>query len=127
MLGTYALSAGYYDAYYKKAQRVRTIIKKELDDALAEVDCLLTPTQPHTAFKIGEKNNDPLAMYLEDIFVTSPSLAGLPAISVPCGFANNLPVGMQLIGRRFGEATILRVGHQYQLATEWGNQKPELN
>ncbi len=133
MLGTYALSAGYFDAYYLQAQKVRTKIKDELDGVLAEVDCLLTPTSPHPAFKIGEKAADPLQMYLEDIFVTSPSLAGLPAISIPAGFAapadggaGLLPVGLQLIGPRFGENIILRVGHQFQLATDFHLKKPSL-
>lgn len=126
MLGSYALSAGYYDAYYLKAQKVRTIIKDELDRALEQVDCLLTLTQPTPAFKLGENTSDPIKMYLEDIFVTSPSLAGLPAITLPCGFVDGLPVGMQLIGRRFGEATILRVGHQYQLATTWHREKAKI-
>ncbi|PLX21787.1 Asp-tRNA(Asn)/Glu-tRNA(Gln) amidotransferase GatCAB subunit A [Candidatus Parcubacteria bacterium] len=118
MLGTYALSAGYYDAYYLKAQKVRTLIKQEMDEALKKVDLILTPTSPHTAFKIGEQSNDPLKMYLEDIFVTSASLAGLPAVSVPCGFSDGLPVGMQLIGSRFDEKTILRVAKKYEENSE---------
>ena len=127
MLGTYALSAGYYDAYYLKAQKVRTIIKNELDSKLKEVDCLLTPTSPHPAFKIGEQADDPLKMYLEDIFVTGASLAGLPAVSVPCGFSSGgLPIGLQIIGRRFEEKTILRAGHNFELATDWHMKKPEL-
>lgn len=126
MLGTYALSAGYYDAYYLRAQKVRTIIKEEMDKVLETVDCLLTPTQPHPAFKIGENSDDPLKMYLEDIFVAGASLAGLPAISVPCGFVNDLPVGMQLIGKRFAEKTILQVAHHYEAATEWRERKPEI-
>ena len=126
MLGTYALSAGYYDAYYIQAQKVRTKIKQEMDKVLEQVDCLLTPTAPHVAFKIGSKSQDPLKMYLEDIFVTGASLAGLPAISIPCGFDNNLPVGLQLIGKRFDEAMLLRVGHGYQEATEWHKGKPNI-
>ncbi|MDD4332954.1 MAG: Asp-tRNA(Asn)/Glu-tRNA(Gln) amidotransferase subunit GatA [Patescibacteria group bacterium] len=126
MLGTYVLSAGYYDAYYLKAQKVRTKIKEELDFELEKVDAIITPTQPTVAFKIGEKNSDPLQMYLEDIFVTGPSLAGLPAISVPCGFSEGLPVGFQLIGKRFNEGMLLRIGHNYQEATEWHNQKPSI-
>lgn len=126
MLGTYALSAGYYDAYYLQAQKVRTKIKQEMDKALETVDCLLTPTQPSPAFKIGENTQDPLKMYLEDIFVAGASLAGLPAVSTPCGFTENLPVGFQIIGRRFAEKTVLRVAHNYQLATDWHLQKPEL-
>lgn len=126
MLGTYALSAGYFDAYYLRAQKVRTLIKEELDRVLESVDCLLTPVSPHPAFKLGEQNADPLKMYLEDIFVTSPSLAGLPAISVQAGFIDGLPVGMQIIGKRFGEAMILRVAHQFQQATDFHLEKPKL-
>jgi len=126
MLGTYALSAGYFDAYYLQAQKVRTKIKQELDEVLAEVDCLLTPTEPHAAFKIGEQSNDPLKMYLEDIFVTGASLAGLPAMSIPCGFDHGLPVGLQLIGKRFDEARLFRVGQGYQAATEWHLKKAEI-
>ncbi len=122
MLGTYVLSAGYYDAYYLQAQKVRTVIAKELDKELSNVDVILTPTTPDIAFKIGKKGN-PLAMYLEDIFMSSASLAGLPAMSIPCGFVDGLPVGMQLIGRRFDEATIFGLGHNYQQATEWHNKK----
>lgn len=130
MLGTYALSAGYFDAYYLQAQKVRTIIKEEMDRALSEVDCLLTLVSPHPAFKLGEQADDPLKMYLEDIFVTSPSLAGLPAMSVPAGFVERggkrLPVGLQLIGRRFDEATILRAGHQFERVTENRQIQPSL-
>ena len=126
MLGTYALSAGYFDAYYLQAQKVRTKIKEEMDKELEKVDCLLTPTAPHVAFKIGEKTADPLQMYLEDIFVTGASLAGLPAISVPCGFANGMPAGFQLISKRFDEKTLFRIGHNYQQATEWHKQKPNI-
>lgn len=126
MLGTYALSAGYYDAYYLRAQKVRTKIRRELDAVLEKVDCLLTPTSPHPAFKIGEKAADPLQMYLEDIFVTSASLAGLPALALPCGFVHELPVGMQLIGKRFDESTLLKAGHQYQLVTDWHKKKPKV-
>jgi aspartyl-tRNA(Asn)/glutamyl-tRNA(Gln) amidotransferase subunit A len=127
MIGTYVLSAGYFDAYYRQAQKVRTIIKEEMDDVLNTVDCLLTPTAPHTAFKIGEKAADPLAMYLEDIFVANASLAGLPALSLPAGFSENLPVGLQLIGKRFDERTLFRIGAVYQEATDWHRQKPPAN
>ena len=129
MLGTYALSAGYYDAYYLQAQKVRTKIREELYEALEDVDCVLTPTAPHPAFKIGKQADDPLKNYLEDIFMAGPSLAGLPAISVPCGFTKaddgekELPVGMQLIGKRLDEKTIFRAAHHYQLATEWHLRK----
>lgn len=126
MLGTYALSAGYYDAYYKKAQQVRTIIKEEMDEALQKVDCLLTPTSPHIAFKIGEKTTDPLTMYLEDVFMSGPSLAGLPAISLPVGFYSNLPIGMQLIGKRFDEQKLFAIAHHFQKLTNYHQQKPNL-
>jgi aspartyl-tRNA(Asn)/glutamyl-tRNA(Gln) amidotransferase subunit A len=126
MLGTYALSAGYYDAYYLQAQKVRTKIVAEMDQALKKVDCLLTPTSPHIAFKIGEQAQDPLKMYLEDIFVTGASLAGLPAISINAGFSQNLPVGLQIIGRRFAEKTILRLADQWQKITDYHTKKPLL-
>lgn len=126
MLGTYVLSAGYYDAYYLQAQKVRTKIKQEMDKVLETVDCLLTPTSPHAAFKIGEQAQDPLKMYLEDIFASGASLAGLPAISIPCGFDNGLPVGVQLIGKRFDEAKLLRIGCGYEQATEWYLKKAEI-
>ncbi len=127
MLGTYALSAGYYDAYYLKAQKVRTKIKQEMDDTLKEVDILLTPTSPHIAFRIGEQQNDPLKMYLEDIFVTSPSLAGLPAMSIPVGFSREgMPIGMQLIGPRLGEGKIFKAAHLYQQETDWHIKTPNL-
>ncbi len=126
MLGTYALSAGYFDAYYLQAQKVRTIIKKELDNVLEEVDILLTPTTSGPAFKIGEQSNDPLKMYLEDIFVTGPSLAGLPAISIPAGFIDNLPIGVQLIGARFDEKTIFNFAHIFQANTDFHLQKPKI-
>ncbi len=126
MLGTYALSAGYFDAYYLQAQKVRTKIKQELDKVLEKVDCLLTPTAPHAAFKIGKQSSDPLKMYLEDIFVAGASLAGLPAITIPCGFDQGLPVGLQLIGKRFNEAMLFRVGYNFQQATEWHKKKPKI-
>jgi aspartyl-tRNA(Asn)/glutamyl-tRNA(Gln) amidotransferase subunit A len=126
MLGTYALSAGYRDAYYLQAQKVRTKIKDELDAALQKVDVILTPTQPTAAYKFGSYTADPLQMYLEDIFVIPASLAGLPAISLPCGFDNGLPVGMQLIGSRFDESKLFQVGYQYQQATDWHLKKPNL-
>jgi aspartyl-tRNA(Asn)/glutamyl-tRNA(Gln) amidotransferase subunit A len=129
MLGTYALSAGYYDAYYLKAQKVRTIIKNEMDEALKKVDCLLTPVSPHVAFKIGSKSSDPLKMYLEDIFVTGASLAGLPAASIPCGFARpkdgseDMPIGLQLIGGRFKEEVLLNIGRIYEEKAERAKRK----
>ena len=119
MLGTYALSAGYYDAYYKQAQKVRTKIKDELDAALEEVDAIITPTQPDIAFKIGEKSNDPLRMYLEDIFVAPASLAGLPAISIPAGLSEKMPVGLQIIGKRFDEEMLFRIGDAFEKAIKF--------
>ncbi len=111
LLGTYVLSAGYYDAYYRKAQQVRTLIRRDFDAVFSECDCLLTPTTPTTAFKLGEKSGDPLSMYLSDVYTVSVNLAGLPAVSVPCGADEaGLPVGVQLIGRHFDEETLLRVG-----------------
>jgi len=127
MLGTYALSAGYYDAYYLKAQKVRTLIKRDFDEAFQKCDVIVTPTTPTTAFKIGEKTQDPLQMYLSDIFTISVNLAGLPGLSLPCGFdGNGLPIGMQIIGRHFDEATMLRVAYAYEQATEWHLKKPRI-
>ena len=125
MLGTYALSAGYYDAYYRKAQCVRTLIKQDFDKAFRSVDVIVTPTAPTAAFRIGEKTQDPLQMYLSDIFTISVNLAGIPAISIPCGFTSEkLPVGLQILGRPFDEATLLRTAHAFEQATEWHKQKP---
>ena len=126
MLGTYALSAGYFDAYYLQAQKVRTIIKKELDQVLEGVDIILTPTASGTAFKIGEQSDDPLKMYLEDVFVTGPSLAGLPAISIPAGFIDDLPIGVQLVGARFDEKTIFNFAHIFQSNTDFHLQKADI-
>lgn len=127
MLGTYALSAGYYDAYYLKAQKVRTLIKEDFDQAFEQVDVILGPVAPTTAFKIGDIVNDPLQMYLMDIFTLSSSLAGICGISVPCGFdENQLPIGLQIIGPYMGEAVILKAGHAYQQATDWHKQVPTL-
>lgn len=125
MIGTYALSAGYYDAYYLKAQKVRRLIKNDFTDAFNDVDLILGPTSPSTAFKIGEKTDDPIEMYLADIYTIAVNLAGLPGMSIPAGFANNLPVGMQLIGNYFKESQLLNVAHQYQQATDWHKQMPE--
>ena len=120
MLGTYVLSAGYYDAYYLKAQRVRTLIKRDFDEAFKRCDAIVTPTAPTTAFKIGEKIQDPLQMYLSDIYTISINLAGLPALSLPCGFdGDGMPIGLQIIGKHFDEATILRTAYAYEQATEW--------
>ena len=117
LLGTYALSAGYYDAYYLKAQKVRTLVLQDFQTAFETVDLLVTPTTPTTAFRIGENTDDPLAMYLNDIFTTTCNLAGLPGISVPCGTSpDNLPVGMQLIGNHFEEGKVLRAAHHFEQA-----------
>jgi aspartyl-tRNA(Asn)/glutamyl-tRNA(Gln) amidotransferase subunit A len=126
MLGTYALSAGYYDAYYLKAQKVRTLIKQDFDRAFEQVDVIVGPTSPSVAFKIGEKVDDPLQMYLADVFTLAQPLAGIPAISIPCGFANGLPVGLQMMGRAFDEARVLQVAYAYEQATEWHRRKPAL-
>jgi len=117
MLGTYALSAGYYDAYYLKAQKVRTLLTRDFEEAFKKVDAIVTPTSPTAAFKLGEKVDDPLAMYLADIYTVTADLAGIPGISVPCGETREkLPIGMQILGKHFGEATILRVAHAYERA-----------
>jgi aspartyl-tRNA(Asn)/glutamyl-tRNA(Gln) amidotransferase subunit A len=127
MIGTYALSSGYYDAYYKKAQQVRTLIKNDFDNAFKIVDLIVTPTSPTPAFGIGEKTDDPLQMYLTDIFTLSVNLAGVPGISIPCGFTTeNLPVGLQLIGKHFDEETILKAAYAYEQSTEWHKMKPDL-
>ena len=125
MLGTYALSAGYYDAYYLKAQQVRTLILQDYDQAFERVDAVAMPTTPTAAFTIGDRIADPLQMYLGDVFTVSANLAGLPAISIPCGFTtNDLPVGLQLTGRRFDEATLLRLADAYERDTVWHRREP---
>ena len=127
MLGTYVLSAGYYDAYYLKAQQVRTLIRRDYDEAFKTVDVVAMPTSPIPPFKIGEKVADPLQMYLADIFTVSANLAGLPAISVPCGFSTGrLPIGLQLTGRPFDESTLLRIADAYERDTEWWKQQPPI-
>lgn len=127
ILGTYALSSGYYDAFYKKAQQVRTLIKQDFDKAFEKVDAIVTPTTPTPAFKAGEKTNDPLQMYLADIFTISVNLAGVPGISIPCGFtSNNLPVGLQIIGKQFDEEMILKISYAYEQSTNWHKKKPPL-
>ena len=127
MLGTYVLSAGYYDAYYLKAQQVRTLIVRDYDDAFARVDVVAMPTSPVPAFRLGERVADPLQMYLADVFTVSANLAGLPAVSVPCGFTSSrLPIGLQLTGRRFDEATMLRVADAYERHTDWWKQEPPI-
>ena len=126
MLGTYALSAGYYDAYYLKAQKVRTLIRREFDSAFEKYDALVTPTTPTVPFKIGEKTQDPVQMYLSDVFTIPINIAGVPAITVPGGFAEELPIGLQVIGKPFAEETILKVAHAYQQATDWHRRKPKI-
>ena len=128
MIGTYALSTGYYDAYYLKAQKVRTLIKGDFERAFQEVDVIACPTAPTTAFKIGEKVNNPLQMYLSDVFTLNQNLAGICGISLPCGFdGQGLPIGLQLNGPAFGEAKIIHVAHAYEQATEWHAQKPKIS
>ena len=127
MLGTYALSAGYYDAYYLKAQKVRTLIKQDFDRAFERVDVIVAPTSPTTAFRIGEKVDDPLQMYLSDVFTLSVNLAGICGISLPCGFdRQGLPIGLQIMGPAFGEEAILRAAYAYEQATEWHKRSPPL-
>ena len=125
MTGTYVLSAGYYDAYYLKAQKVRQLISQDFKTAFESVDIIAGPTAPTTAFAIGEKTDDPITMYLNDIYTIGANLAGLPGISTPCGFVGGLPVGLQLVGSHFGEDTLLRCAHQYQQLTDWHRQGPE--
>jgi aspartyl-tRNA(Asn)/glutamyl-tRNA(Gln) amidotransferase subunit A len=126
MLGTYALSSGYYDAYYLKAQQARTLIRQDFERVFQDVDALVTPTSPVTAFKIGEKTGDPVQMYLIDVCTLPVNIAGLPGLSVPCGFSDGLPVGMQLIGPHFSEEILLRTAHAYEAATEWSSARPEI-
>jgi aspartyl-tRNA(Asn)/glutamyl-tRNA(Gln) amidotransferase subunit A len=127
LLGTYALSSGYYDAYYVKAQKVRTLIRRDFEAAFAACDAVATPTAPTTAFRLGEKAQDPLQMYLADVFTVPANLAGIPGISLPCGFASGLPVGLQLVGRPFDEATLFRIGDAYQRATRHHEALPSLS
>ena len=126
MLGTYALSTGYYDAYYLKAQQARTLIRQDFDQVFREVDALITPTSPVTAFKIGEKVGDPVQMYLIDACTLPVNIAGLPGLSIPCGFSDGLPVGMQFIGPHFSEETLLKAAHAYEIATDWNKSRPTL-
>ncbi|MCL6554184.1 MAG: Asp-tRNA(Asn)/Glu-tRNA(Gln) amidotransferase subunit GatA [Firmicutes bacterium] len=124
MLGTYALSAGYYEAYYLKAQRARTLVARDFARAFERVDLVVLPVAPTPAFRLGEKADDPLQMYLSDIFTISVNLAGLPGLALPCGMADGLPIGLQLVGRAFEEATVLRVGHAYEQAAGWSRRRP---
>ena len=125
MIGAYALSAGYYDAYYLKAQKIRRLISDDFKQAFEKVDVIMGPTSPEVAFKAGEKSDDPVSMYLSDIYTIATNLAGLPGMSVPCGFSNNMPVGLQLIGNYFDESRLLNVAHQYQQITDWHQRMPE--
>jgi aspartyl-tRNA(Asn)/glutamyl-tRNA(Gln) amidotransferase subunit A len=128
ILGTYVLSSGYHDAYYLRAQKVRTLIRQDFTRAFEAVDVIATPTTPTAAFKIGEKTEDPLQMYLSDVFTISCNLTGMCGMSVPCGFTSNpkLPVGLQLLGKPFGEAAILRVAHAYEQSTGWHRERPSI-
>jgi len=126
MLGTYALSAGYYDAWYLKAQKVRTLIRQEFDQAFEKYDALISPTSPTLPFKIGEKVDDPLQMYLSDVCTLPINIAGIPAVSIPGGFSDDLPVGMQIIGKPLSEGTLLRVAFAFEQATEWHKKKPQI-
>ncbi len=126
MLGTYALSAGYYDAFYLKAQKVRTLIQTEMEDAFERCDVILGPTSPTVAFPQGERTDDPLQMYLADLYTLSQALAGIPSISIPCGFSEGLPVGLQIMGPALAEDVVLRVAHAYEQATPWHERVPPL-
>ncbi|HDK80975.1 MAG TPA: Asp-tRNA(Asn)/Glu-tRNA(Gln) amidotransferase subunit GatA, partial [Nitrospirae bacterium] len=127
ILGTYALSSGYYDAYYKKAQQVRTLIKQDFEKAFETVDVIVTPTAPTPAFRAGEKTADPLQMYLSDILTISVNLAGMPAISIPCGFTSgSLPVGLQIVGKHFDEEAVFKTAYAYEQSTDWHKRKPKL-
>lgn len=124
MIGTYALSSGYYDAYYLKALKVRTLIRRDFESAFEKYDCLVSPTSPSVAFKLGDRVDDPLAMYLSDLFTVPANMAGIPAISLPCGFSEGLPVGMQIMGKAFAEETILKVAHAFEKNSDFQGQKP---
>nr|WP_256199919.1 amidase family protein [Verrucomicrobium spinosum] len=128
LLGTYVLSSGYYDAYYVKAQKARTLIRKDFDEAFKKVDIVLSPTTPELPFKLGAHSDDPLSIYLADLFTIPANLAGLPGISVPCGFVEDggtaLPVGLQMVGRALDEVTLLRAAHAYEQSTSWHLKKP---
>ena len=128
ILGTFVLSSGYYDAYYLKGQQVRTLIKQDFENALEKCDVIAAPVTPYPAFKLGEKLDDPLQMYLADIYTISANLAGIPAMSIPCGFVGkeNLPIGLQLMGKHFDEANLIAVGHKFQQATDFHTQQPPL-
>jgi aspartyl-tRNA(Asn)/glutamyl-tRNA(Gln) amidotransferase subunit A len=124
-VGTFALSAGYYDAYYRKAQQIRRLIQRDFSTAFESVDVIMGPTTPHPAWVIGEKSGDPVSVYLEDIYTLSVNLAGLPAMSIPAGFSEGLPVGLQLIGNYFAESGLLNIAHRFQGATDWHQRRPD--
>jgi len=126
MLGTYSLSSGYYDAYFKKAAQVRTLIKQDFDKAFEKVDVIVGPVSPTVAWNLGEKVSDPLTMYKSDVYSVPPSLAGIPGLSVPCGFSDNMPVGMQILGKYMDEETIFKVGYAFEQSTEHYKEKPKL-
>ena len=119
LVGAYALSSGYYDAYYRKAQQVRRLIKQDFESAFAQVDVIIGPTTPTTAFRVGEHTDDPVSMYLSDIYTTAVNLSGVTSLSVPAGYVDGLPVGMQIIGNYFDEARLLNLAHVYQTVTDW--------
>jgi aspartyl-tRNA(Asn)/glutamyl-tRNA(Gln) amidotransferase subunit A len=127
MLGTYALSSGYYDAYYVKAQKVRTLLKRDFDEAFEKVDVIVAPTSPTVAFEIGARTDDPYQMYLADVFTIPANMAGIPGISIPCGFSEGLPVGLQFLGRPFDEATVLKAAHAYEQSQPWHTKRPVLD
>ncbi|MBC8206978.1 MAG: Asp-tRNA(Asn)/Glu-tRNA(Gln) amidotransferase subunit GatA, partial [Kiritimatiellaeota bacterium] len=125
ILGTYVLSSGYYDAYYLRAQKVRTLIRNDFIDAFKQCDAILAPVTPTPAYKIGEKSDDPLKMYLDDILTTPINLAGICGMSIPCGFSSaGMPIGLQILGDSFKEENILKVGHAYEQTTDWHKKKP---
>jgi aspartyl-tRNA(Asn)/glutamyl-tRNA(Gln) amidotransferase subunit A len=130
ILGTYVLSSGYYDAFYLRAQKVRTLIRRDFTDAFEKVDAIICPTSPEVAFKAGDRSDDPLKMYLADIFTIATNLAGIPGISIPCGFASidgrPLPIGLQLLGKPFQESQLLQIAHAYEQSTDWHKARPRL-
>jgi aspartyl-tRNA(Asn)/glutamyl-tRNA(Gln) amidotransferase subunit A len=127
MIGTYALSAGYYDAFYNKARKVQTLIRQDFQNAFEKVDVILTPTAAEPAFKLGEKTSDPIKMYLSDIFTNPTNLAGLPGISLPCGYTNDgLPIGLQFIGKPFDEQNVLNAAYAYESNTDWNKRRPKI-